>query len=108
MNTSKLTRIGVFYDGNYFCKASNYYKYVHNRKARLSITGLHEFIRHCVASAEQTDVSMCQLIDVHFFRGRMSAKFANEGNQLYADRVFDDILMGGRIVTGKQIGRAHV
>ena len=44
-SSSRLTRIGVFYDGGFFSQVSNYYCYQHERKARLSVTGLHEFIR---------------------------------------------------------------
>jgi cold shock CspA family protein/uncharacterized LabA/DUF88 family protein len=96
---SRLTRIGVFYDGNFFFKVSNYYKYAHPRKARISISGLHEFIRHKVSTEEGVDVKFCQIVDAHFFRGRFSAKSAEERQQLYYDRVFDDILMGEGVVT---------
>lgn len=96
---SKLLRIGIFYDGNYFVHVSNYYKYGHKRKARISIPGLHEFVRHHVATLEGTDVRFCQIVDSHFFRGRFSAKSAEEHQQLYYDRVFDDILMGEGVVT---------
>ena len=41
---NKLTRIGIFYDGNFFSHVSNYYLYHHERRARINITGLHEFI----------------------------------------------------------------
>ena len=51
-NQQKLTRIGVFYDGNYFLHVSNYYAYHHERRSRLSIAGLHEFVRHKVAEEE--------------------------------------------------------
>ena len=53
---SKLTRVGVFYDGNFFFHVSNYYHYYHERRARISVSGLHEFIRHQVADAEGSDV----------------------------------------------------
>ena len=43
---NNLTRIGVFYDGNYFLHVSNYYNYSHERKNRLSIAGLHHFIKN--------------------------------------------------------------
>ena len=36
----KLTRIGIFYDGNFFFHVSNYYHYHHERRARISIGGL--------------------------------------------------------------------
>jgi hypothetical protein len=50
-----MTRIGVFYDGNYFLHVSNFYNYFHERKSRISISGLHHFIRnnvveHCIIS----------------------------------------------------------
>jgi cold shock CspA family protein/uncharacterized LabA/DUF88 family protein len=95
-----LIRIGVFYDGNYFLHVSNYYNYFHQRKKRLNIAGLHEFIRHMVASEEGVDPNFCQLIEAHFFRGRISAQEASQrGNQLYNDRVFDDILMSEGVIT---------
>jgi len=95
-----LTRIGVFYDGNYYLHVSNYYNYVHPRRSRLSIEGLHHFIRHQVAMEQASDVRLCQIVDAHFFRGRLNAQEASQkGNQLYYDRVFDDILMSEGVVT---------
>jgi hypothetical protein len=58
---SKLTRIGVFYDGNFFFHVSNYYHYSHERRARISVRGLHEFIRRQVAESEGSDVKYCQM-----------------------------------------------
>ncbi len=96
----KLVRIGVFYDGNYFLHVSNYYAYEHPRKRRLSISGLHEFIRHQVGGEESMDVRLCQIVDSHYFRGRLSAQEASQrGDTLYWDRVFDDILMSEGITT---------
>jgi len=97
--STPLTRIGVFYDGNYFFKVSNYYKYQHKRQARISIEGLHEFIRHQVSTVEGVDMRLCHIVDAHFFRGRFSARSAEENQQLYNERVFDDILMGEGVVT---------
>ena len=99
-NQKKLTRIGVFYDGNYFLHVSNYYAYHHERRGRISIGGLHEFIRHKIAEEEQKDMHLCQIVDAHYFRGRLSAQEAsNEGNRLYYDRLFDDILMMEGVTT---------
>ncbi len=95
-----LVRIGVFYDGNYFLHVSNYYNYFHTRRKRLNIAGLHEFIRNLVAREEEVDARYCQVIEAHYFRGRISAQEASQrGNQLYNDRVFDDILMSEGVVT---------
>lgn len=87
-------RIGVFYDGNFLLHASNYYNYIHPVKRRLSLGGLHNFIRHRVAEEEGIEPSKCQIAQAHYFRGRLNAAAAAQrGNQLYNDRVFDDILM---------------
>lgn len=95
-----LTRIGVFYDGNYFLHVSNFYAYFHERKTRLSIAGLHNFIRNNVAQQEGTDERLCQIVDAHYFRGRLNAsEAANQGNSLYYDRVFDDILSSEGVTT---------
>lgn len=96
----KLVRIGVFYDGNYFLQVSNYYAYGHARKKRLSVSGLHDFIRSQVADEEASDVRLCQIVDSHYFRGRLNATEASQrGDTLYWDRVFDDILMSEGVTT---------
>lgn len=96
----RLTRVGVFYDGNYLLHVSNYYNYVHTRRSRISINGLHEFICHTIAAEENTDPRVCKIVDAHYFRGRLSAQEASQrGNQMYYDRVFDDILMSEGVVT---------
>lgn len=95
-----LTRIGVFYDGNYFFHVSNFYAYIHERKSRLNIAGLHTFIRNQVAQLEGADPRMCQIVDAHYFRGRLNASdAANNGNSLYYDRLFDDILSSEGVTT---------
>ena len=97
---SKLIKIGVFYDGNYFLHVSNYYNYDHPRQRRLSITGLHKFIKQEVAEKESTNANVCQIVDAHYFRGRLSAQEAHQrGAVLYWDRVFDDILMSAGVTT---------
>ena len=93
-NANRALKVGVFYDGGYFTHVSNYYNYVHPHRRRLHIGGLHDFIKHTLAAKEGTTPSLCHIIDAHFFRGRFSAKDALEKpNQLYHDRVFDDVLM---------------
>lgn len=95
-----LTRIGVFYDGNYFLHVSNFYNYFHERRRRISISGLHQFIRYQVAYEMEVDVRLCQVVDAHYFRGRMNAYEASQrGNQLYNDRLFDDVLMSESVIT---------
>lgn len=99
-NHPGLIRIGVFYDGNYFLHVSNYYNYSHERRSRIAISGLHQFIRSQVAQEENVDVRLCQIVDAHYFRGRLNAHEASQrNNQLFYDRLFDDILMSENVVT---------
>ncbi|NJL74947.1 MAG: NYN domain-containing protein [Saprospiraceae bacterium] len=100
MADNNLTRIAVFYDGNYFLHVSNYYNFNHERKTRISIAGLHDFVRYQVSQEEDTDIRLCQIVDAHYFRGRLSASEAQaKGNLLYYDRLFDDILMSEGVTT---------
>jgi cold shock CspA family protein len=95
---SKLTRIGVFYDGNYFSAVNNYYQYSHERKTRISIRGLHEFIRNKVAECEGSDGKYCQIVDAHYFRGRPRALEADKRGLLLKERLFDDVLVREGVV----------
>jgi uncharacterized LabA/DUF88 family protein len=94
-----LKRIAVFYDGSFFCTVSQYYKYSHSRQAHLDFQGLHEYIRHRVAEREQQDVSFCQIVESHFFRGRFSLQAAKKAEALEGDRFFDQLLMWAGIVS---------
>jgi len=100
---NRLTKIGVFYDGNYFLHVSNFYNYVHERRTRISISGLHDFIRHEIAREQGSDARLSQIVDAHYFRGRLSASEASRrGSLLYFERIFDDILMSQGITTHYQ------
>ena len=96
-NLLDVLRIGIFYDGYYFYKISNYYKYEHEKKSRISISGLHEFIRNEVAGLAGMDIRRCQIIDAHYFKGRSSAK--DLGEKVQSERIFEDILMRENIVS---------
>ncbi len=100
MNNYSPLRVGVFYDGNFLLHTSNYYNYIHSQKSRLSISGLHSFIRRRVAREEGIDERWSQIVESHYFRGRINANEASQrGNQLYNDRVFEDILMAEGVHT---------
>ncbi|GAB2593947.1 hypothetical protein GCM10027190_47750 [Spirosoma areae] len=61
---------------------------------------MHAFIRRQVAEEEGVNERLCQIVDAHYFRGRLNAHEANQrGNQLFYDRLFDDILMSEGVVT---------
>ncbi|MDR2740813.1 MAG: NYN domain-containing protein [Treponema sp.] len=96
-NILDVLRIGIFYDGYYFYKVSNYYKYEHTKKSRISINGLHEFIRNEISVLTKTDIRQCQIIDAHYFKGRSSVK--DLGEKIQSERIFEDILMRENIVS---------
>jgi cold shock CspA family protein len=96
---NRLIRIGVFYDGNYFLHVSNFYNFSHPRRARISISGLHDFVRRHIAELEGVDPRYCQVVDTHYFRGRLPAHEAKSRNKLLSERLFDDILMKEGVIT---------
>ena len=103
MADTKLTRIGIFYDGGYFAHVSDYYLHHHERHARISIQGLHALIRDEVGKREQTEARYCQIVEAHYFRGRFSAADARRHDEqrpdgdgdstLYRERKFEDALI---------------
>jgi len=97
---SDTARIGVFYDGNFFLHVSNFYNYAHERRARISVQGLHDFIRDRVSKELNLPMPLCQIVDAHYFRGRLNAQEARSKDKLlYHERVFDDILMSSGVTT---------
>lgn len=98
----QMTKIGIFYDGTFFAHVSNYYNYAHPRKARINLAGLHEFVREEVAKAEQIDRRYCQIVDIHYFRGRLSAATASSRQVLLGERQWDEVLMNEGVITHYQ------
>lgn len=95
----KQLRIGVFYDGGFFHHISNYYRYAHPRRQRISVPGLHEYVRVKAAELEGVDPAYAHVVDAHFFRGRFSAQQTQAREKLYTERLFDDVLMNENVVT---------
>jgi len=97
---SPLKRIAVFYDGTFFMNTSYYYNYTHSRKRFIDFAGFHEYIRNKVAEFETaSNVSLCQIVEAHFFRGRFSLNAAKNANALETDRLQDQLLMYAGIVS---------
>ena len=95
----RVVKIGIFYDGGFFHHISNYYRYAHPRKQRISIPGLHDYIRQRVATLEGIAPRCAHLVDSHFFRGRFSAQQTLAREKLYSERLFDDVLMNEGVTT---------
>jgi len=86
----KSVRIGIYYDGYYFYKVSNFYKFDHPRQARISISGLHNYISSEISAKQNVDVDSCKVVEAHYFRGR-SSKVGNE-KAIIGERYFEDAL----------------
>jgi uncharacterized LabA/DUF88 family protein len=84
------TKIGIYYDGHYFYKVSNYYKFDHSRQARISISGLHNYICNEVSVRLDADIAYCKVVEAHYFRGR-SSKTGSE-KAFLGERYFEDAL----------------
>ncbi|HPU46465.1 MAG TPA: NYN domain-containing protein [Bacteroidales bacterium] len=94
-----LIRLGIFYDGNYLLHVSNYYNYFHERKSRISLHGLNKYIKYYVSSIEDIDTKYVTITESHYFKSRLSVKeVGNKQNQLFFDRLFDDVLMMENVV----------
>lgn len=90
----RVRKIGVFYDGSYVFQVRNYYKRVHERRAILDFNGLHAFVKREIAYIEgltEQELSMCQIVDAHFFQGRRSA-YNSDAEALRGERAFDEML----------------
>jgi len=83
-------RIGIFYDGHYFYKVSNFYKFDHPRQARISIEGLHKFISNEVSLKLNVETDSCKVVEAHYFRGRASK--SNSEKAIVGERYFEDAL----------------
>ena len=94
----RIVRIGVFYDGYYFSHVSNYYFYHHERRSRISLTGLHAFVRDEIADREGSETRYCQIVESHYFRGRLGAADAAERDILLKERQFEDVLVREGVV----------
>ena len=80
----------MYYDGYYFYKVSNYYKFDHPRQARISVSGLHNFVRSEVSTRLNIDIDLCKIVEAHYFRGR-ALKSGNE-KAIVGERYFEDAL----------------
>ncbi|GHT82812.1 hypothetical protein FACS1894154_00760 [Betaproteobacteria bacterium] len=102
MKENDICRIAVFYDGAYFFKVSSYYLFQHERRARLSFRGLHDFIVAEVAQREGIPHSRCRIVDANYFQGRLTAQQASDQDRLFSDRVFEDALTRADIALYQQ------
>src|SRR5262249_19228503 len=73
--------------------------YHHERRARISIGGLHALVRPQGADCEGADPRYCQIVDAPYFRGRPRAADAQDPDLPYKERVFDHVLVRDGVTT---------
>jgi uncharacterized LabA/DUF88 family protein/cold shock CspA family protein len=99
MEYQKTLKIGVFYDGNFVNHVSEYYAFRHPVKSRLSLKGLEEYVINQIATRKNIETHHCKVVESHLYKGRSTARAADERDVLYGERVFDDACMYDGITT---------
>jgi len=97
--SNRTLKIGIFYDGNFVNHVSDFYVFRHSIHSRLSLKGLQEYALNQISLKENIDRNICKIVDSHLYRGRYTAKSADEKDILYGERVFDDACMYDGITT---------
>lgn len=112
-HSTDLTRIAVFYDGAFFSKLNEYYRHTHTRRTFFDHKGFLTYLRKKVAEQENSDISLCHIVETHYFKGRFSLNAITQkaGQKepetaqkekirlLENDRRIDEFLMNAGIVT---------
>lgn len=91
-----INSIGLFIDGQYYYLLDKAVQEKHNRQVKLR--GLMDYIQKSIAARYSLDESSCIVTETHFFRGRMSAKDAEERDLLLKERMFEDRLIANDVV----------
>ena len=92
-SNSPLRRIGIFYDGSFFMRLSQFFGQIHSRRSYIDIDGFHRFIGDRVANVETDgEPELCKIVESHFFRGRFSLESAKKANALESDRFINPVL----------------
>jgi len=94
-------RFGVFMDGNYLYRVSNYYKFDHSRGKRIAFNSLIPFLTRKMAELEVLDERMVHCVESHWFKGKMTMnqlfkKYPEAADRLRymeSERYVDDSLM---------------
>ena len=98
-DTTRMIRVAFFIDGGFFNEVCRYYKFQHSRQARLAFDGVQNLTRRLVAEREKVDEALVQVVEAHYFRGRMGAADTEAAGKLKDQARFDDVLIRAGIVT---------
>jgi len=106
MSNSNLTKIAVFFDGNYFHTVNNYYRFTHPIQQNINFSGLAEYLRERIAEIEENRLDYCRIVEAHWFRGKFTMKHIKDYHEndekilqaLTTEKYLDDSLMFANIV----------
>lgn len=85
------SRVGLFIDGGYFAVVSDYFRYEHERRARVHIGGIMEHIKFLMIDKHYTEYP--DIVIKRYFRGRFSASETADRGKLMAERAWDEVLL---------------
>jgi uncharacterized LabA/DUF88 family protein len=96
-----LTRLVVFYDGNYFKQGNLYFRYAKDR-GWMSFAQLHRLLEHFVAErlnevGPSGHATQVRIVEAHYYDGRATTRAADDF-QLRKDRDFEMSLIDAGIV----------
>lgn len=94
-------RFGVFMDGNYLYRVSNFYKFDHSRGKRIAFNALVPYLVRKISEIEKMDEALVKCVEAHWFKGKMTMaqlykKYPGEQERLRymeSERYVDDSLM---------------
>ncbi len=91
-----LTRLVVFYDGNYFKQGNLFFRYARER-GWMSFTQLHRLLEKHLARRLELAPSTVRICEAHYYDGRATTRAADDF-QLRKDRDFEMSLIDAGIV----------
>ncbi|MGB3183233.1 MAG: NYN domain-containing protein [Cyclobacteriaceae bacterium] len=104
--SSRLTKIAIFYDGNFFSTINNYYRFSHPVKRNFNFQGFAEYVKDRIAEKESVDSEFTQVIESHWFRGKFTMSQMKDYHEdedkllkaLTSEKYIDDSLMYANII----------
>ncbi|MDR1784900.1 MAG: NYN domain-containing protein [Spirochaetaceae bacterium] len=85
------TKICIFYDGYYFKKVSDFYKFTHSIQKRISFFGLQTFIVNQAAEAINENEKNCVIAGQHYYIGKLAGTEVNP-ESAKKELIFQDVL----------------
>lgn len=95
MSNTDYISIGLFIDGGYYAKINEGLR--EKQSSNINIKELCSFIKNKIAGISGAEISDCQIVENHYYRGRYRAGDAHQKDLLYDERKFEDSLIDNDI-----------